>query len=182
MINFVPGQIITKVSIETPKEKGGYIISDIESDILKLCVVERHKGTGNIGLGLVKGLGLARGAIASSVAHDSHNIIAAGVKDEEILLSINTVKEMAGGQVVVCKDTILAQLPLEVAGLMSACSFDEMVRQVESLKKAVSDIGCPLDDPFMLLSFLALPVIPELKLTDRGLIDVERFEIVDLYC
>ncbi len=182
VINVVPGQIITKASIETPKEKKGDIVSDIESDILKLCVVERHKGTGNIGLGLVKGLGLARGAIASSVAHDSHNIIAAGVRDEEILLSINTVKEMAGGQVVVCGDTILAQLPLEVAGLMSACSFEEMVRQVESLKKAASDIGCSLDDPFMLLSFLALPVIPELKLTDRGLIDVERFEIVDLYC
>ncbi len=182
VINLVPGQIVTEASIETPKKAGNHIVSDTESDIIKLCVVERHKNTGNISVGLVKGFGFTKGAVASSVAHDSHNIIAAGVSDREIMLAINTVKEMAGGQAVVSGDRVLARLTLEVAGLMSACSFDKMVRQVESLKKAVSDIGCSLDDPFMLLSFLALPVIPELKLTDRGLVDVDRFEIVDLYC
>lgn len=181
VIKIIPGQVITRMHFERPKSGNGLVQSDTERDILKLCVVERHKATGNIGLGLVNGLGLKRGAIASSVAHDSHNVIAAGVSDEDIFYAVENVRKMGGGLAVVCNGKTIAETPLEIAGLMSNQYMDSLVRQLKATNDAVSALGTKIKDPFMTLSFLALPVIPELKLTDKGLVDVNRFEIVPLF-
>ena len=166
---------------EKIKSENGYVVPDTDSDILKLCVVERHQGTGNIGLGLVKGFGLKEGALASSVAHDSHNVIAVGVTDDDILLAVKAVKDMGGGLAVTKEDEIIAKTPLEIGGLMSKLSLGPLLDQLRQANHAAGDLGCVIQDPFMPLSFLALPVIPELKLTDLGLVDVKRFSIVGLF-
>ncbi len=182
VIEIIPGQITTRMSHEKIKADGGWIVTDIRSDILKLCVVERHIASGNIGLGLVKGFGLKHGAIASSVAHDSHNVIVVGVSDAAILAAVETVGDMGGGLAVVRNDgKITAKVPLGIAGLMSLQPLNTLVKELQTIKTAASDLGCTLEEPFMALSFLALPVIPELKLTDMGLVDVNRFEIVPLF-
>lgn len=178
MIEIVPGQIITKNTLTEAPQRDGLIVSDPARDLLKLIVVERHHATGRIGKGLVKGLGLQRGALASTVAHDSHNIIAAGVTDEDLYQAVQLLKEIGGGQVVVVDGKPLAQLALPVAGLLSDRSLEEVHRQCEQLQHAARQLGCQLPDPFMTLAFLALPVIPELKLTDLGLIDVLQFKPV----
>ncbi|UCF85838.1 MAG: adenine deaminase [Desulfobacteraceae bacterium] len=181
VIELVPGQLITHMSYEDVESKDGFVTPDVESDILKLSVVERHHASGHIGLALVRGFGLKRGAIASSVAHDSHNVIAVGASDDEIFGAVEEIRLMGGGLVVVCGDKTLAKTPLRLAGLMSREPLQTLVNQLQSVKKAASSMGCGLEEPFMTLSFLALPVIPELKLTDRGLVDVNRFEIVPLF-
>ena len=181
IIELIPGQILTRLRFETLKSEDGWVESDIERDILKLAVVERHKATGNIGLGLVKGFGLHAGALASSVAHDSHNLIAVGVSDQEIQRSLEEVKDMGGGMAVISDDKVLARVPLEVAGLMSRRPLKELTKQWDEANKAAFSLGCTIPEPFMSLSFLALPVIPELKLTDLGLVDVEKFSLVPLF-
>jgi adenine deaminase len=181
IIEIVPGQIMTKASLEKVPQRESLVISDIQSDTLKLVVAERHKKTGNIAVGLVRGFGLKQGALATSVAHDSHNIIAVGVHDQDILRAIQEVAQMGGGMAVVINGELIAAVPLPVAGLMSQESFPNLLSQLEGLKKAIASTECLLPEPFMCLSFLSLPVIPELKLTDKGLVDVNRFEIVPLY-
>jgi adenine deaminase len=181
IIEIIPGQILTRMRRERVPLSDGFVCSSTDSDILKLCVVERHKGTGNIGLGLVRGFGLKKGALASSVAHDSHNVIVVGVNDREILAAVKAVKTMGGGLAVARGNEILAKTPLEIGGLMSNKPLETLVRQLKAAKKAASTLGCTLEEPFMALSFLALPVIPELKLTDKGLVDVNRFKIVSLF-
>ena len=181
VIELIPGLITTRMKNEKPRSAGGWVFSDIESDMLKLCVLERHKASGRIGLGLVRGFGLKRGAIASSVAHDSHNVIVVGVSDEEIYRAVEEVRIMGGGLAVVSGDKTMAKTPLEVAGLMSREPLETLVCQLNQAKEAACDLGCKIEEPFMTLSFLALPVIPELKLSDKGLVDVTRFEIVPLF-
>jgi len=181
VIEVVPGQLITHAGLEKPGSDKGYVVTDTESDVLKLCVVERHRASGNVGLGLVRGFGLKRGAIATSVAHDSHNVIAVGVTDEEIFRAVEAVRIMGGGLSVAKDNEILAKVPLEIAGLMSADPLETLVRRLRKIKQAAAGLGCALEEPFMALSFLALPVIPELKLTDMGLVDVNKFEIVPLF-
>jgi adenine deaminase len=181
VIELVPGQIITRTSLEDVRSANGMVTTDPDSDLLKLAVVERHRASGNIGLGLVRGFGLQKGAIASSVAHDSHNVIVAGVTDEEICKAVETVRDMGGGLAVVRGNEILATVPLEIGGLMSREPINALVIQLKSAKQAAADIGCRIDEPFMALSFLALPVIPQLKLTDKGLVDVNRFEVIPLF-
>jgi len=181
VIELVPGQIITRLRCENVKSIGGLAKTDVETDLLKLSVVERHRGSGNMGLGFVRGFGLKEGAIASSVAHDSHNVIVVGVNDEEICRAVEVVRDMGGGLAVVRGRDALAKVPLEIGGLMSTQSLGPLVTSLTAVKEAASGLGCQLDEPFMALSFLALPVIPELKLTDRGLVDVTRFEIVPLF-
>ena len=181
VIELVPGQIVTHETYQKVKSRDGVVTPDIESDILKLCVVERHHSSGNIGLGLVRGFGLNRGAIASSVAHDSHNVIAVGVSDDDIFDAVEEVRLMGGGFAVVCGNETLAKTALPLAGLMSKEPIKTLVKQLHSAKKAAYTLGCRLKEPFMALSFLALPVIPELKLTDKGLVDVNKFEIVPLF-
>jgi adenine deaminase len=162
-------------------EQQGFAVSDIERDILKIAVIERYTGNSNIGKGFVKGLGLVKGAIASSVAHDSHNIIVAGANDVDMIEAVKSVKDMGGGFSVVLESRIIARLALPVAGLMSEKSMETVRTKMQTLIAAAQEIGSSLKDPFMTLGFLALPVIPRLKITDKGLVDVEKFEIVDLF-
>ena len=172
VIEIVPGQIITRKRIEKIKVVDETIVPDLEEDILKLVVVERHKASGNIGLGLVKGFGLRRGALASSVAHDSHNIIAVGTDDSDILRAIEEIVKMQGGLVACANHETLASLPLPIAGLLSPEPLGEVVAQFEKLGKAAAGLGNLPPAPFSILSFLALPVIPELRLTDLGLVSL----------
>ena len=156
-------------------------MSDTERGILKMAVVERHKGTGNVGLGLVQGFGLRCGALATSVAHDSHNIAVVGVSDEEMLAAVLAVKQTGGGLVAVAEGKVLASLPLPVAGLLSEKCMRDVAECIAECIAAVAGLGCKLEDPFMTLSFLCLPVIPELKLTDKGLVDVREFRLVGMF-
>ena len=181
VIQLIPDQIVTKRTEAEASLRGGFAVSDPEKDLLKLAVVERHRATGNIGLGFVTGFGLKKGALASSVAHDSHNIIVVGTNDEDMLAAVRAVADMGGGLAALAGGKTVAALPLPVAGLMSDQPLEKVREQIEALKKAVQAFGSPLHDPFMQLSFLALPVIPEIKLTDKGLVDVERFDFVPLW-
>jgi len=178
VIEIVPGQIVTKKAMEKMKVVDGAVMPDVERDILKLVVVERHKASGNIGVGLVKGFGLKKGALASSVAHDSHNIIAVGTNDLDILKAIEEINRLRGGLVVCDNVEILASLPLPIAGLLSPEPLEVVVSQHEKLERAAASLGNLPPSPFTLLSFLALPVIPELRLTDLGLVDVVEFKLL----
>jgi adenine deaminase len=178
IIEIVPGQIVTKKAMEKIKVVDGTAMPDVERDILKLVVVERHRASGNIGVGLVKGFGLKKGALASSVAHDSHNIIAVGADDLDILKAIEEIKRLHGGLVVCADLEILASLPLPIAGLLSPEPLDIVVSQHEKVEKAAASLGNLPPAPFAILSFLALPVIPELRLTDLGLVDVNEFKLL----
>jgi len=181
VIGILPDQILTqKLSLSVKKDDRGMVVSDPESDILKIAVIERHKASGNIGLGLVKGFGLKRGALATSVAHDSHNLVVVGVTDEEMKQAVEEVEKMQGGFVVVDQKEVKASLPLPIAGLMSPETAEEVASQMEKMTQAAREIGVLLENPFLTLSFLALPVIPELKLTDKGLVDVAQFRIIPL--
>ena len=173
VIEIVPGQIVTRYLKETVKS-----VPDFDRDILKIVVVERHKATGNIGKGLVKGFGLSRGALASSVAHDSHNIVCVGASDGDINAAVQAVIEMGGGLAVAANGQVLATLPLPVAGLMSSVPMDKVIADFESVEAAARYLGVNLAAPFAALSFLALPVIPELKLTDLGMVDVGAFKLI----
>jgi adenine deaminase len=181
VIGIIPNQIITKTLLLSPRVVEGKVVSDTDCDILKMAVVERHKATGNVGLGLVQGFGLACGALASSVAHDSHNIVVVGVSDEEMLAAVLAVKQMGGGLVAVAEGKILASLPLPVAGLLSERRMQDVAEDIAGCIDAAHRLGCGLGDPFMTLSFLCLPVIPELKLTDMGLVDVNAFRLVPMF-
>ena len=172
VIEIIPGQIITKKRIEKVKVVNGEVMPDLDRDILKLAVVERHKASGNVGLGLVKGFGLKRGALASSIAHDSHNIIAVGTNDFDILRAIEEIERLQGGLVVCANQEILASLPLPIAGLLSPEPVETVVAQFDVVEKAAASLGNLPPTPFSILSFLALPVIPELRLTDLGLVDL----------
>jgi len=178
IIEIVPDQIITKKVEGRPKVEKGLVLPDIERDILKLVVVERHKATGNIGLGLVKGFGLKRGALASSIAHDSHNIVAVGTRDEDIYVAVKEIERLQGGLVIAADGEVLGSLPLPIAGLLSQEPLEVVVDKFEKLQGIARDLGTKLGDPFATLSFLALPVIPELRLTDLGLVDVNAFKLI----
>jgi len=178
IIEIVPGQIITKKLIMKVSTKDGAVVPDTENDILKLVVVERHRASGNIGVGMVKGFGLKRGALVSSVAHDSHNIIAVGANDGDIYTGIREVEKLQGGLVVVSGGKVLASLPLPIGGLMLEQPLEDVVAQLEKLKSLAAELGSNLASPFATLSFLALPVIPELRLTDLGLVDVNQFKLI----
>ncbi len=178
VIELVPGQIITRKRLERVKVSDGVIVPDIGRDILKLVVVERHKATGNIGVGLVTGFGLRRGALASSIAHDSHNIIAVGTNDEDIFTAIKEIERLQGGLVIVAEGKVLASLALPIAGLLSDEPLETVVSKLEKLERLAMDLGTALPSPFATLSFLALPVIPELRLTDLGLVDVNEFKLI----
>lgn len=180
-VEVVPGQILTRRAVVEPAVAGGRAHARPEADVAKLAVVERHRASGNVGLGFVKGLGLRRGALASSVAHDSHNVIAAGVEDADLMLAIREVERRGGGMVAVAAGQVRAALDLPIAGLLSPRPLAEVAAGEQGLREAARGLGSTLPNPFMTLSFLALPVIPELRLTDRGLVDVEKFAFVPLF-
>lgn len=178
VIEVIPGQIITRSRVERIKSRDGFVTPDITKDILKLVVIERHKATGNIGRGLVTGFGLKQGALASSIAHDSHNIVAVGTNDADILAAIRTIEKTQGGLAAVSQGQVLASLALPIAGLLSQEPLETLAAKVEKLDKCAREMGSSLPAPFAALSFLALPVIPELRLTDRGLVDVIAFKLI----
>ena len=181
VIEAVDGQIITRELVLRPASLGGRVHADVDRDILKIVVVERHGKSGNAAVGLVTGFGLKRGAIASSVAHDSHNVVAVGASDKDIIHAIRRVGEMRGGLAAVAGGEVIADLPLPIGGLMSRASAPQVARTVRRLEVAARDLGCRMTHPFMTLSFMCLSVVPELKITDRGLVGVTRHELVPLF-
>jgi adenine deaminase len=182
VIGIIPDQIVTRHKIMKPKLNGSEVVSDTRRDLLKVFVLERHTASGRIGKGLVQGLGLKKGALATSIAHDSHNIIAAGVDDSDIFKAVTHINKIGGGMAVVADGVVLADVKLPIAGLMSDRPLKEVAADVEKLITTIQKLGSKLKDPMMTLSFLALPVIPELKITDYGLIDAKEFRQVDLFC
>jgi adenine deaminase len=180
VIGIEPGQITTRHLREEAPLRDGKIVADPARDLLKLVVIERHHASGRVGLGLVKGFGLSKGAIASSVAHDAHNIVIAGVSDSDIVHAARVLEEMGGGFACVVDGTVRASVPLPLGGLVSPLPVTELVQQLRVLDATASELGCTLDHPCMTLSFLSLSVIPSLKLTDQGLIDVDSFSLLPL--
>jgi adenine deaminase len=180
VIGVIPGQIVTDSLVATPPTRAGEAVADPAQDLAKIAVVERHLGTGRVGLGFVRGFGLERGAIASTVAHDAHNVVVVGMNDASMAAAVRRLANRGGGIVVVDGAEVLAELPLPVAGLLSDAPLEEVVAQSHALAAAARQIGCTLEAPFQHLSFLALSVIPSLKITDQGLVDVDRFELVEL--
>jgi adenine deaminase len=181
IIGAIPDQLITENIIEETPSADGMVVADTSRDIAKMAVIERHLATGRVGKGLVRGLGLKRGAIASTVAHDHHNIVVVGTDDQSMLAAARATADTRGGMAAADGDTILAQLPLSIAGLMSDQPIEQVRDEMDELLRAAHQLGSPLHDPFMAMSFLALPVIPSLKLTDHGLVDVDKFALVSLF-
>ena len=178
VIGVVPGRIITEhLKMQLPVE-GGQVLMDLEQDAIKVAVVERHRNSGNIGRGFVNGFGLKRGAIASSVGHDSHNICVVGACEASMACAVNRVVAMKGGFAVADSGTVTAELALPLAGLMSLESFETVRERLEALREAARELGCVLPEPFLQVAFLPLPVIPHLKITDLGMFDVDRFELI----
>jgi adenine deaminase len=180
VIGLVEGQIVTRSLEDEPTVLDGYAVADPDRDLAKVAVVERHLGTGRIGLGFVRGFGLRSGAFASSIAHDAHNLVVVGVDDADMARAITRLGELGGGIVVAESFGIRAELPLPVAGLLSDEPLQTVLAQSRSVVEAVERQGCTFPAPFQMLAFLALSVIPSLKITDRGLVDVDRFELVPL--
>ena len=180
VIELVPDQILTGSATEPPTVVDGEAVADPARDLAKIAVVERHHASGRIGRGFVRGFGLREGAFASTVSHDAHNLIVAGVSDDDMVACARRLAELGGGIVVVRDGTVLAELPLPAAGLMSDRPCAEVAATIADLRRAARSLGVEVRAPFMALSFLGLSVIPSLKITDRGLVDVDRFELVPL--
>jgi adenine deaminase len=176
-----PGELVTENLTMDAAIENGNAVADTSRDLLKMAVIERHHATGNVGKGFVKGLGLSRGAIAGTVAHDHHNLVVVGCDDESMRTAAEAVAEAGGGQAAAEKDRVLARVPLPIAGLMSSRPASAVGEDVRSLKRAAKSLGSAAPDAFTTMSFLALEVVPSLKLTDLGLVDVEKFEIVPLF-
>lgn len=180
-LEVIPHQLITKSVVSEVKIEDGNAVSNIDNDTLKICVIERHRATGNIGKGFVKGFNLKCGAIASTVAHDSHNMIVIGTNDADMYAAAVALIKCKGGKVVVKDGEVISELPLPIAGLMSDRNFDYVVNKCEELNKTAHSIGCKIEDPFMTMGFLSLPVIPELKVTDKGVFDTNKFDFIDIF-
>jgi adenine deaminase len=181
VIGVQPGSLTTRALVAEPARHHGDAVADPERDLAKVAVIERHRGTGRIGIGFVSGFGLRRGALASTHAHDAHNLGIVGMDDADMALAANRLREIGGGQVAVLNGRVLAELPCPVAGLLSELPFEEVASAAVRLDEAAhSDLGATYPAPLMAMSFLGLTVIPELRITDRGLVDVTRFERVPL--
>lgn len=178
IIELVPGQLITNRSIEELKTDRQTVMPDIERDILAIAVIERHGKSGNIGMGFVRGFNLKEGALGQSIAHDSHNVILAGTNFEDMALCANKLRELQGG-IVLAKDGVIDFLHLPFAGILSTESAYDVDKKLKELHRTVKKRGCKLDAPFIQMSFLSLPVIPSLKITDKGLVDVGAFELIE---
>ena len=165
---------------EEPRVEDGRAVADPERDLAKIAVIERHLGTGRVGLGFVRGFGLKRGALASTIAHDAHNIVVVGVDDGDMARAVQRLADIGGGLIAVADRGVQAELRLPIAGLLSAAPLAEVVGESDACREAAQRLGSTLSSPFQTLAFLALSVIPKLKITDRGLIDVDRFELVPL--
>jgi adenine deaminase len=180
IINVVKGGSFTEKLVHTLKAKDGLLEADPSDDILKISVVERHKGTGNVGKGFVKGFGMKKGAIASTFGHDAHNIVVLGIRSGDMAFAANVVSDMDGGLVAVESGHVLAKLSLPIAGLMSDRPADEVASKLEALDRSAEKLGATIDKPFTVLSFMPLAVIPELRVTDKGLVDVTKFSLTNI--
>jgi len=179
-IGLVEDQVVTESLERELVVEGGHAVADAERDLAKIAVVERHLATGRVGVGFVAGSGLRRGALASSVAHDAHNLVVVGMSDRDMAFAVDRLAELGGGIVAVEGLRVLAECPLPVAGLLSDAPLAEVVAQSRACNQAAHELGWSGATPFLTLAFLALSVIPHLKITDRGLVDVDRFELVPL--
>ena len=180
VIEIVPGQLTTHAREEAPARAGGRIVADPARDLAKIAVVERHHASGRVGRGLVTGFGLRHGAFASTVAHDAHNTVIVGTDDRDMLACAARLAELGGGIVVAAGGAVRGELALPVAGLLSEEPYETVVERLDALHALLREQGVTVEAPFMTLSFLALSVIPSLKLTDRGLVDVDAFALVPL--
>ncbi|MGA9159826.1 MAG: adenine deaminase [Actinomycetota bacterium] len=180
VIGVEPRQIVTQALVEDPLVREGRAVADPERDLAKVAVIERHRNTGRIGLGFVRGFGMRRGALATSLAHDAHNLVIVGVDDAEMAAAANRLREIGGGQVAMASGEVLGEVPCPIGGLLSDLPVEEVAARTHDIERAAADLGTTLPSPFSAMSFLALSVIPELKITDRGLVDVDRFELVPL--
>lgn len=180
VIGVEAGQIVTRALVEEATHVDGQAVADPARDLAKIAVIERHKMTGRIGLGFVRGFGLKRGALASTHAHDAHNVVVVGVDDADMAAAANRLAESGGGQVAMAGGAILGEVPCPFGGLLSDLPAEQVAAAVHGMAKAAEEMGTTLPSPFMAMSFLALSVVPELKLTDRGLVDTVRFELVPL--
>jgi adenine deaminase len=180
VIGVAPGEIVTRALTAEPARDDGQAVADPSRDLAKIAVIERHKGTGRMGLGFVSGFGLRRGALASTQAHDAHNVVVVGVDDGDMAAAVNRLIETGGGQVAVSGGAVVGEVPCPIGGLVSDRPVEEVADAVRHMERAVQELGATLPAPFMAMSFLALSVIPELKITDRGLVDTVRFELVPL--
>jgi len=179
-IGLIEDQVVTQSLEREPAVEGGHAVASAERDLAKIAVVERHLATGRIGLGFVSGSGLQRGALASTVAHDAHNIVVVGMTDRDMAFAVERLVEIGGGIVAVDGLHVLAECPLPIAGLLADASLAEVVAWSRACNEAAHGLGWTGATPFLTLSFLGLSVIPHLKITDRGLVDVDRFELVPL--
>jgi adenine deaminase len=175
VIGVIPDQILTEGLVED-----GHVVADPERDLAKIAVVERHLGTGRHAVGLVRGFGLRSGALASTFSHDAHNVVVVGMDDQDMARAIARLAEIGGGVVVVEDRGVRAELPLPIAGIISDAPLDRVVEASRGCVEAAAKLGCTLPSPFQTMAFLALSVIPSLKITDQGLVDVDRFELVPL--
>jgi adenine deaminase len=180
VIGLVPDQVVTEALVERPTVVDGFAVADPARDLAKIAVIERHLATGRVGVGFVRGSGLTRGALGSTVAHDAHNIVVLGAADEDMLAVVKRLVDLGGGNVVVDDGRVVAECPLPVAGLLSDAPLADVIDQSRACNEAAAGLGWTGTTPFLTMSFLALTVIPSLKLTDRGLVDVDRFELVPL--
>jgi len=180
VIGLVPDQVVTEALVERPRVVDGFAVADPARDLVKIAVIERHLATGRTGVGFVRGSGLTRGALGSTVAHDAHNIVVLGASDEDMLAVVERLVELGGGNVVVDDGRVVAECPLRVAGLLSEAPLADVIAQSSACNEAAAALGWTGQTPFLTMSFLALSVIPSLKITDQGLVDVDRFELVPL--
>jgi adenine deaminase len=180
VIGVEAGQIVTRSLVAEPSLREGRAVADPARDLAKIAVVERHRQTGRIGVGFVSGFGLERGALASTHAHDAHNVVVVGVDDADMAAAVNRLAEIGGGQVTVADGRPLAEVPCPIGGLLSDRPAEEVAAAVTRMEAASRELGAKIPAPFMAMSFLALSVVPELKITDLGLVDTVRFEVVPL--
>ena len=181
VIRVIPHQIVTETELVVPSFAADQVVPDPARDLLKIAVMDRHTGSGRVGLGLVKGMGLKRGAIAGTVAHDHHNLVVIGADDTSMRRATAEVVRMGGGLSVAIAERVLARLPLPIGGLMSHKPIEEVSIDLTGVLDAARELGSPLHDPLMAMAFLCLEVIPSLKITDQGLVDVDRFEKVSFW-
>lgn len=180
VIQVIEAKAITKSVLIDIRGREGFLEADVARDVAKVAVVERHKASGNIGIGFVKGFGFERGAVASTIAHDSHNMVIVGMNDGDMALAGNMLTEVGGGMIAIDNGEVLAMLELPIAGLMSDRPVQEVVEDIEKLSEAWRELGCRISHPFMTMSLLSLPVLPELRITDKGLVDTVNFRRTEL--
>ncbi|MBY8997567.1 MAG: adenine deaminase [Candidatus Thorarchaeota archaeon] len=181
VIGMIPDQVTTEHLIEEPKVVDGLVVPDIDRDIAKITIIERHNASEPRAVGFVKGMGIKEGAMVSSIAHDSHNIVAVATNDRDLIEAVVQIVRMQGGIALAKDGKVIESLPLPIAGLMSDQPIEHVSERMKDLKTAAQKLGTPLEEPFMAMAFLSLPVIPKLKITDLGLVDVDRFRLIDLF-